>query len=1299
MLSSFITRLVLSLGRHRPAALGGAAALFLLSLLLTSRIRLDPDVRMMLPQDDETIASYYETLSKFRPMDRMYVDVGTARPDPRALADAADALHDRLRALPGLRGITYAIDLEGARASFDLLAARIPGLFSEEDARALEARLEPEAIRERLAWFKRNLAGPQGLFLKEVVRRDPVGMTDLLVAKAAPLQAGFGGARVEDGRITSGDGQHVLLLVEAAFPPADSDRSAAFVEGVRRAARETEAERAAAGVTVAFTGAHRSSHDNVSLVTEDATRTTLLAAAACLVLTLLFFHRWWLGFLVLVPLGFGCAMAGAVVSLAHVRVSAIAVGCGAALVGIAIDYGTHVLFHLDVTEPGDRRREAERVGFLAMPIAIGVLTTAGAFFLFFLSPIPGYRQIGLFSAVAVLLAAAFSLVVLPLLVPRSRRGGNPVARAGVRLCERFFAWHGRHTAALGIVALALAAAAAFGLGRVTFDGDPQALNGMTEEARRDERRMQATWGDALALTLVVTEAPTLDAALHQDARVAGVLRDLRERGVVSSFSSVSSLCPSRDDQAENARRWKAFWTPERRAEADRRVAEAAAALGFRAGAFDAWSRALAEEPPPLGPDDFDGTPVRRALDDRIAAGPAGTAVSAVVKLRNRDDADRLGEAVRAAAPGAVVIDAKAVASRITGLAKDGLSRYAVLAAGVVVAVLFLVFGRAGLVLVSILPVGVAMVWTFGVLGLIGLPINLASSAFVVFLIGVGIDTSQFLVAERLARFRGGTGHLGDTAASVALCALTTLVGFGALALARHPVLASVGVTSSIGIASILVAVPVFTPLAADVVLRRDRTGGAPRLVDLAGGLWATLYLAVAQFLLLFVAAPVLVLLHPRSPERRRAGLRRLSRGGMRGLLAVFPHLKKRWESTVPDLFHPPAIVVSNHQSNVDIPFLMSIPADIRFTVKKRWWDTLMIGFAVRTLGHVLADPRDPQATLEGCRRALDEGACVHFFPEATRSPDGFFLKFHRGAFRLAVELKRDILPVVICDSWECLHPGGWWIEGAHVRVRAYPRITPQTFDYAAGPVVLMKHVESVLAASFQEQLDRNNTPAVLRKKVGRLYRYQGPFVEQYVFWKLRTDPLFAAIDGAVPRRGRILDLGCGYGIVAHWLFHHGDGREIRGIDYDEAKIRVARSTAEGRRRIAFETGDALAGDLPGADAVLLLDVLHYAPPARQRELLARVRRALSPGGRLVIRDMFREASAGHRRCAFWERFAMRLGLNKAPEGLHDVTLEEMHAMLREAGFVRVEEVAKAGRGSNRMLVAWREPADHADQTE
>jgi len=209
----------------------------------------------------------------------------------------------------------------------------------------------------------------------------------------------------------------------------------------------------------------------------------------------------------------------------------------------------------------------------------------------------------------------------------------------------------------------------------------------------------------------------------------------------------------------------------------------------------------------------------------------------------------------------------------------------------------------------------------------------------------------------------------------------------------------------------------------------------------------------------------------------------------------------------------------------------------------------------------------------------------------------------------------------------------------------------------------------------------------VRRKVNRLYRYQGKFVEQFVYWKLKSDPMFETLDSVVPRQGQILDLGCGYGLATHWLACFTDQRNFHGMDYDEDKIRVARRTAPGHPRIRFEVGDILEVEYPPSDVVLLLDVLHYWQPGKQQAILEKARRALRPGGRLILRDGMRAESAAHERVTFWEKIATRIGHNQTREGLNFLTLAELEEALRRAGFTDLEIKQEAGRDSNLMLIA------------
>jgi 2-polyprenyl-3-methyl-5-hydroxy-6-metoxy-1,4-benzoquinol methylase len=296
-------------------------------------------------------------------------------------------------------------------------------------------------------------------------------------------------------------------------------------------------------------------------------------------------------------------------------------------------------------------------------------------------------------------------------------------------------------------------------------------------------------------------------------------------------------------------------------------------------------------------------------------------------------------------------------------------------------------------------------------------------------------------------------------------------------------------------------------------------------------------------------------------------------------------------------------------------------------------------------------------------------------------------RFHRGAFELAVELKQEILPVVLCDTNTAMPRDAYWFEPYHATVRAWPRITPQNFDYSQGSAALMRHCETIVREALQKQLDELNTPRVVRRKVQRLYRYQGKFVEQFVHWKMKMDPMFGSLDAVVPRNGFILDLGCGYGVATHWLASFTDGRSFLGTDYDEDKIRVAQRTAPEHPRITFETGDILNCEYPSCDTILLLDVLHYWTPEKQQAILAKARQALRPAGRLILRDAARAENEAHQRVDYWETIATRIGHNKTVEGLHFQTRAELEAALQRAGFAKWELKHGAGRDSNVLLVA------------
>jgi 1-acyl-sn-glycerol-3-phosphate acyltransferase len=430
---------------------------------------------------------------------------------------------------------------------------------------------------------------------------------------------------------------------------------------------------------------------------------------------------------------------------------------------------------------------------------------------------------------------------------------------------------------------------------------------------------------------------------------------------------------------------------------------------------------------------------------------------------------------------------------------------------------------------------------------------------------------------------------------------------------------------------------------------------------------------------------------PHADDEVRSATRLLARGVVKWM----PFGKLEFQNISRETFTKPAIVISNHQSSVDVMLIVSLPGDVRQTAKKRVFDNPMLGIGCKVLGHVLVEPEQPEVTLQRCREVLSQNGgasvpasrCVHFFPEGTRSHDGFLQRFHRGAFELAVELKQDILPIVLCDSWTAVPRDAYWFERFRTTVRASPRITPENFDYSRGSLALMRHCETVVRDALQKQLDEINTPRALRRKVERLYRYQGKFVEQFAHWKMKMDPMFPTLDSVVPQ-GFVLDLGCGHGIASNWLAYCRDTRTFLGVDYDEDKIRIARQSAVEMPRVRFELQNLLEWECPPCDAVLLLDVLHYWLPEKQQLILNKARKALRPGGRLILREAARADNSDHQHVALWEKFATGIGHNQTTEGLHFRTIDQLTDALKQAGFSQWEVKDDGGKHSNVMLVAW-----------
>lgn len=140
----------------------------------------------------------------------------------------------------------------------------------------------------------------------------------------------------------------------------------------------------------------------------------------------------------------------------------------------------------------------------------------------------------------------------------------------------------------------------------------------------------------------------------------------------------------------------------------------------------------------------------------------------------------------------------------------------------------------------------------------------------------------------------------------------------------------------------------------------------------------------------------------------------------------------------------------------------------------------------------------------------------------------------------------------------------------------------------------------------------------------RLYSTAPRGVRAHVWVRWATCP-FARVAAHVPETGRILEVGCGYGLFSNYLALTGPDRRVSGIDVDVRKIVHGQHAAQaaGVHGAHADLHLEPPGDIPDGpwDAIVIVDVLYLLDADAQEGLLRTCADQLALGGALVVKEM------------------------------------------------------------------------------
>ena len=190
------------------------------------------------------------------------------------------------------------------------------------------------------------------------------------------------------------------------------------------------------------------------------------------------------------------------------------------------------------------------------------------------------------------------------------------------------------------------------------------------------------------------------------------------------------------------------------------------------------------------------------------------------------------------------------------------------------------------------------------------------------------------------------------------------------------------------------------------------------------------------------------------PGRHRIG-RVLRNAGIVGV-ALNPY----WDFRIVDSVHPdarrPYLFVSNHRSMADIWLLAQLPWEMKFLSKAAVFRVPVLGWEMKLAGDISLSRGDRgsarRAMLDMRQRLLD-GSSLVVFPEGTRSADGSLGPFREGAFRLAIDLGVDVVPLAISGTETALPKHSMVFQRTTATVEVLPPVSVAGMTAADAPAL------------------------------------------------------------------------------------------------------------------------------------------------------------------------------------------------------------------------------------------------------
>lgn len=729
--------------------------------------------------------------------------------DKKLLPQEAGRLAERLRlaqvdGLPAFKRITWQVYDENQAAAFrDFIAFAVarPQLFlSNADIPTLAERFEPAVIDKFLLRLQSELAGQFGGSMTALATADPLFIRDLILPR---IKAGSQALDLDPDSpyFISRDGKVLIIIAEPARTVQDMEFARKLVIVINDARRDSP-------LKVSCAGAHIS-----AVLDEAAMKSNILACIlSSLVVVLGLFYATYRRLLptLLIPLILSCGviLALGTAGLFSGSIHIISFAFMALIIGLGTDYSIHLYdrFHSE-RAAGVNTSDALRLSLVdsGHGVFTAATTTALPFLALYISDVRALSELGLLVGLGVIFSLYATLFFLPpLLIFMEQRfpaDYRPIPALGLGSLWRCAKRRSGIVISLSMISVLVLGIMAF---RITFDGELKNLQPRHSEAFLAQEKIEKHLSLAPKQLLVALEGPDLGQVLERTAKVEAVVGRLQQQEKIVAWSSLGRIINSPADQVAVMERMRSALQGRRpgyllSAGLDRN--------SFSRELFEKYieaSRRMAN-PDSISNDEalagLSASPLKGMLERHLVKNASG--FHALVYLHYKDaDFDQQGFLSELAAidPTARTSSVDLISDQLSVAVKKSFIWCFGLGGLIVLFLLVAHFESLSGIFYAMFPVVAGALAMLGIMAVSGMGLNFMNAMVLVTIVGMGSDYGlhirhRIAVADPVQQEL----HYIQSSRAVFLSALTTIAGFGSLALADYPALASIGWATNFGI--------------------------------------------------------------------------------------------------------------------------------------------------------------------------------------------------------------------------------------------------------------------------------------------------------------------------------------------------------------------------------------------------------------------------------------------------------------------------------------------------------------------